>query len=103
MISDFVKGRSQYNYQKNIQYGIKLHRDIDAFTDAHDATRAGKEIFRNDYRLYSGAILDIIYDYFLANDEKITWGKLDIKTPKYIIESDATIVAPLMFAYILGW
>ncbi len=71
MISDFVKGRSQYNYQKNIQYGIKLHRDIDAFTDAHDATRAGKEIFRNDYRLYSGAILDIIYDYFLANDEKI--------------------------------
>ena len=36
-------------------------------------------------------------------NEKITWGKLDIKTPKYIIESDATIVAPLVFAYILGW
>ena len=36
-------------------------------------------------------------------NEKITWGKLDIKTPKYIIESDATIVAPLIFAWILGW
>ena len=36
-------------------------------------------------------------------NEKITWGKLDIKTPKYIIESDATIVAPLVFAYLLGW
>ncbi len=34
-------------------------------------------------------------------NEKITWGKLDIKTPKFIIESDASIVAPLMFQYIL--
>ncbi|MDI9338613.1 MAG: deoxyhypusine synthase family protein [Alphaproteobacteria bacterium] len=45
------------------------------------------------YGSYSGAV----------PNEKITWGKLDINTPKYIIESDATIVAPLMFAYILGW
>ena len=36
-------------------------------------------------------------------NEKITWGKLDIHTPKYIVESDATIVAPLIFAWILGW
>lgn len=35
-------------------------------------------------------------------NEKITWGKLDINTPKFIIESDATIVAPLIFAYVLG-
>lgn len=43
------------------------------------------------YGSYSGAV----------PNEKITWGKLDIKTPKFIIESDATIVAPLIFAYIL--
>ncbi len=36
-------------------------------------------------------------------NEKITWGKLDIHTPKFIIESDATIVAPLVFAWVLGW
>jgi deoxyhypusine synthase len=36
-------------------------------------------------------------------NEKITWGKLGVKTPKHVIESDATIVAPLMFAYLLGW
>ncbi len=42
---------------------------------------------------YSGAV----------PNEKITWGKLGIDTPKYIIESDATIVAPLIFAYVLGW
>lgn len=44
------------------------------------------------YGSYSGAV----------PNEKITWGKLGIDTPKYIIESDATIVAPLIFAIILG-
>jgi deoxyhypusine synthase len=33
----------------------------------------------------------------------MTWGKLGEKTPKFIIESDASIVAPLVFAYVLGW
>ncbi len=45
------------------------------------------------YGSYSGAV----------PNEKITWGKLGVETPKFIIESDASIVAPLMFAYILGW
>lgn len=45
------------------------------------------------YGSYSGAV----------PNEKITWGKLSMDTPKFIIESDATIVAPLVFAYILGW
>jgi deoxyhypusine synthase len=45
------------------------------------------------YGSYSGAV----------PNEKITWGKLGEKTPKFIIESDASIVAPLVFAYLLGW
>ncbi len=45
------------------------------------------------YGSYSGAV----------PNEKITWGKLAVDTPKYVIESDATIVAPLIFAYVLGW
>jgi deoxyhypusine synthase len=44
------------------------------------------------YGGYSGAV----------PNEKITWGKLGIDTPKYIIESDASIVAPLVFAIVLG-
>lgn len=35
--------------------------------------------------------------------EKITWGKLDVDTPAFLIESDATIVAPLVFGYVLDW
>ena len=45
------------------------------------------------YGSYSGAV----------PNEKITWGKLDIHTPKFIVESDATIVAPLIFAWLLKW
>jgi deoxyhypusine synthase len=45
------------------------------------------------YGSYSGAV----------PNEKITWGKLGADTPKFVIESDATIVAPLIFAYVLGW
>jgi len=45
------------------------------------------------YGSYSGAV----------PNEKITWGKLGVDTPRFIIESDATIVAPLIFAYVLGW
>ncbi|MDC0718412.1 deoxyhypusine synthase family protein [Nannocystis bainbridge] len=45
------------------------------------------------YGSYSGAV----------PNEKITWGKLGVDTPNFIIESDATIVAPLVFAYVLGW
>lgn len=45
------------------------------------------------YGSYSGAV----------PNEKITWEKLAVDTPKFVIESDATIVAPLIFAYVLGW
>lgn len=45
------------------------------------------------YGSYSGAV----------PNEKITWGKLGIETPKFVVESDATIVAPLIFAWVLGW
>jgi len=45
------------------------------------------------YGSYSGAV----------PNEKITWGKLDVDTPSYVIESDATIVVPLIFARVLGW
>lgn len=70
MISDFVKGKTQYQYPPAIQDGIELHRQIDAFTDSHPVTARAKEFFRPVYRLYAGAFTDIVYDHFLALDEK---------------------------------
>ena len=48
---------------------------------------------QESYGGYSGAL----------PNEKITWGKLRANTPKFVIHSDATIVAPLIFGYVLGW
>ena len=68
MISDYVKGKKQFDYPAGIQKGITLHRAIDEFTDHHAATKEAKQYFQADYKLYAGAFIDIVYDHFLAND-----------------------------------
>jgi acyl carrier protein phosphodiesterase len=71
MTSDFIKGKKKLEYPKGIQRGIELHRQIDHFTDTHSITARAKSLFRKDYGLYSGAFVDVAYDYFLANDPSI--------------------------------
>lgn len=71
MISDFVKGSAKFSFGEGVQKGITLHRNIDEFTDKHPATHKAKQIFKPAYRLYSGAIMDILYDHFLANDASV--------------------------------
>ncbi len=71
MISDYVKGKKQFDYPVVVQKGIVLHRAIDAFTDAHTATKEAMQVFRPHYRLYAGAFVDVAYDHFLANDTSV--------------------------------
>lgn len=78
MMSDYVKGKKQYDYHPAVQVGIKLHRAIDAYTDQHAATRNIAALFKPNYRLYAGAFTDIVYDYFLANDP------LSFETPLHL-------------------
>ena len=68
MIADFVKNRDVARLPESIQKGIKLHRAIDTFTDAHSLIHEAKAPFRPLVRLYSGAFVDVAFDYFLAND-----------------------------------
>ena len=68
MISDYIKGKKQFDYPDVVQKGIRLHRAIDNYTDTHPATRELKSFFSKQYRLYSGAFADVVYDHFLAND-----------------------------------
>jgi acyl carrier protein phosphodiesterase len=71
MIADHVKGRLVLEtFPPRIKEGILLHRKIDAFTDSHPATQRAKVWFREAYGLYSGAVMDILYDHFLAGDAK---------------------------------
>ncbi len=69
MASDFIKGKQQFDYPLFIQKGIQLHRAIDHYTDQHPITKQLKAFFQNTYRLYSGALVDIVYDHFLAIDK----------------------------------
>ena len=81
MVSDFVKGKAQFSFSDEVQKGIRLHRLIDEFTDTHAVTARAKEIFRPAYRLYSGAIVDVLYDHFLAADPALFHeGQLKIFT-----------------------
>jgi acyl carrier protein phosphodiesterase len=68
MISDYVKGKKQFDLPESIQKGIQLHRVIDQFTDQHPVIKELSNIFKPTYRLYSGAIIDVVLDHFLAND-----------------------------------
>ncbi|MEP6845986.1 MAG: ACP phosphodiesterase [Panacibacter sp.] len=70
MISDFVKGKKKYDYPLSVQKGIMLHRMIDTFTDVHPATKAAIAVFKPIVGTYAGAFVDVVYDHFIANDEK---------------------------------
>lgn len=71
MISDFVKGKKQYDFPIGVQKGIRLHRAIDQFTDSHLLIKEMKKVFQPHYGLYAGAFNDIACDYFLANDRTL--------------------------------
>jgi acyl carrier protein phosphodiesterase len=68
LIADFVHGSAQLGFAPRVRTGIRLHRAIDAFTDAHAATRRAKALMTPSCGRYSGVCVDIIYDHFLASD-----------------------------------
>src|SRR5690606_33121767 len=67
-IADGIKGKDYKNFPKNIQIGILLHREIDTFTDAHPIVRQSTKRLHENYSHYSGVIVDILYDHFLAKN-----------------------------------
>ncbi|WP_397446369.1 ACP phosphodiesterase [Polaribacter sp. R77954] len=67
-IADHVRGNQFTHFDKKIQQGIFLHREIDTFTDAHQIVRKSKRRLHKRYRHYDGVIIDIFYDYFLAKN-----------------------------------
>ena len=67
-IADHIKGNQFTHLHPEIQQGIKLHRQIDTFTDAHPITRKSKRRLNKRYGLYAGIIIDIFYDHYLAKN-----------------------------------
>lgn len=105
MISDHVKGKKKFDYPPGIQNGIMLHRVIDSYTDTHEATREAKAVFRPQYRLYSGAFVDVVYDHFLAMDDTVFTEQslLDFSQSVYTILDQQTQWLPERFALMLPY
>ena len=76
-MADSIRGNRYLQYPDEIKKGILLHRFIDTFTDAHLIYRKSKHRLHEKYGHYSGVIMDIVYDHFLAknwnhySDEKL--------------------------------
>jgi acyl carrier protein phosphodiesterase len=105
MISDYVKGKKQYDYPIAIQQGIRLHRAIDDFTDHHPATAKGKSVFKPAVGLYAGAFMDVVYDHFLALDTNINdetgWQKFSKEVYVNLIDQHSFL--PEKFARMLPY
>ncbi|AJR04320.1 acyl carrier protein phosphodiesterase [Siansivirga zeaxanthinifaciens] len=67
-IADGIKGKSYKKLNVDLQIGVLLHRNIDTFTDAHPTVRKSTKRLHEKYGHYSGIIVDILYDHFLAKN-----------------------------------
>lgn len=67
-IADGIRGKQYKKFSNEIQTGILLHRQIDTFTDAHPIVRQSTKRLHRNYSHYSGVIVDILYDHFLAKN-----------------------------------
>ena len=67
-MADGIRGHDYLNFPEEVKNGIILHRYIDTFTDAHPIYRQSKHRLHQKYGHYSGVIMDILYDHFLAKN-----------------------------------
>ncbi|RXG32457.1 Acyl carrier protein phosphodiesterase [Leeuwenhoekiella marinoflava DSM 3653] len=69
-MADGIKGKQYKTYLPQLQKGILLHRSIDSFTDSHPIVKQSTKRLHSKYSHYSGVIVDILYDHFLAKNWK---------------------------------
>jgi len=74
-IADAVKGNDFNAYTPNIRQGILLHRWVDSYTDTHELVKELRAEYRPKLGLYSGVLIDLVFDYFLAKDFQLHSGR----------------------------
>jgi len=65
-IGDYVKGNKYLEFPDQVAFGIRLHRNIDSFTDQHPLVRECINLLRPGYGRYAGIVTDVFFDHFLA-------------------------------------
>lgn len=66
-LGDFIKNRELADFSPGIQQGVRLHRLIDSYTDAHPIVRQGTRRMHARHGKYAGVVIDVLYDYILAS------------------------------------
>ena len=87
-IGDFVKGKKINDYSRQMVKGIKLHREIDWYTDRHKTVEKSKTRLWEKYRHYAGVIIDMFYDHFLARD----WSVYSTETLEAFTQKAYTVL-----------
>lgn len=82
-VADAIKGKNTAILSKPFADGVNMHHQIDAFTDHHPLNTVLRKHLRQYFHKYSGVVLDIYYDHFLA----LHWEQYaDIKLENYVSE-----------------
>ncbi len=70
-IGDYIKGKKITQYPEEVALGIRIHREIDYYTDRHGIVKIVNSFYRKKYSKYSGIVTDIVFDHFLTK----TWDQ----------------------------
>ena len=68
LLGDLVKGEAKKTLSPGLQRGIECHQAIDIFTDCHPIVKRSKRRIDSQYRRFAGILIDVFYDYILANN-----------------------------------
>ena len=68
LLGDFLKGQGTEGYCDEIKKGIRLHQNVDTYTDSHPIVRESKRLISPANRRYAGILVDVFYDHFLAKN-----------------------------------
>ncbi|MDR5590608.1 acyl carrier protein phosphodiesterase [Christiangramia sp. SM2212] len=102
-MADSIKGRKYKKYPADIQKGIILHRGIDFYTDTHPVFKQSSHRLFDTYGHYSGIIMDIFYDHFLAaNWENYSEISLDIYTSEFyeLLKNNFEVLPPKVKSFL---
>lgn len=109
LLGDFAKGSIQHLYTAEIRKGIELHRSVDTYTDSHHIFRASKRLIADRRRRFSGILVDVFYDHFLARHwneySNVALDDFSSRVYKILADNQAILpqsllqIVPMMQAY----
>jgi acyl carrier protein phosphodiesterase len=96
LLADLVRGEDRLRMSAEFQRGAACHKAIDAFTDSHEIVRRSRARVNDEYRRFSGVLMDVFYDYFLAKhwDAYSQQSLTRFTTEFYAAASASTVVLP---------